>query len=67
MYSFSLTELTKNTLMCFLKTAHPAENTPEHGVPLNSRIVHGDSLMNFGIKIEPIGDYHSRIIKIEEI
>ena len=35
--------------------------------PDSSRIVHGDTLMNFGIKIEPIGDYYSQIIRIEEI
>lgn len=33
----------------------------------NFRIVHGDNLLNFGIKIEPVGDYFSQIIRIEEI
>ena len=31
------------------------------------RIIHGDALMNFGIRIDPIGDYYSQVIKIEEI
>lgn len=35
--------------------------------PIDSRVVHGDSLMNFGLRIEPTGDYYSQIIKIEEI
>ena len=35
--------------------------------PIDSRIVHGDSLMNFGLRIEPTGDYYSQVIKIEEI
>ena len=46
---------------------YQAEDTPEHGAPLKSRVAHGDSLMNFDIKIEPVGDYHSQVIKIEEI
>ena len=35
--------------------------------PVNDRIVYGDTLMNFGIRIEPTGDYYSQIIKIEEL
>lgn len=31
------------------------------------RVLHGDSLMNFGIEIEPIGDYDCQIIRIDEI
>ena len=35
--------------------------------PVGDRIVYGDTLMNFGIRIEPTGDYYSQIIKIEEL
>ena len=34
--------------------------------PDKFRTVHGDTLMNFGIKIEPFGDYFSQILRIEE-
>ena len=38
-----------------------------HTEPVGDRIVYGDTLMNFGIRIEPTGDYYSQIIKIEEL
>ena len=35
--------------------------------PAPDMIAKGDVLMNFGIRIEPKGDYDSQIIKIEEL
>lgn len=35
--------------------------------PSFERIVHGDALMNFGIRISPCGDYDCQLIRISEI
>lgn len=37
------------------------------GKTKDPEIMHGDALMNFGIKVEPMGDYYSCVIKLEEI
>ena len=31
------------------------------------RYMHGDALMNFGIRIEPMGDYDSLVLRIDEV
>ena len=31
----------------------------------SERFVHGDALMRFGLRIEPMGDYFSQLIRIE--
>ena len=43
-------------------------NLPFTGmVAPDERVIHGDALMNFGIRVEPTGDYFSQVIKIEEM
>lgn len=35
--------------------------------PLPDRITFGDGLINYGIQIEPMGDFDCRIIRIDKV
>ncbi|MEE0867840.1 MAG: alpha-galactosidase [Clostridia bacterium] len=48
------------------KLYHVTSSQTDNSASIDA-FIHGDALMNVGIRIEPMGDYFSQVIKIEEV